>query len=86
MTLNEVIALPCTIDKVDVHAVSYSFAPSSSVPYDLDLKPVMLTESLSLILYAVLPPLKTTSNGLQVSVTVVYNTKGIKTIYIKVLI
>ena len=69
MTLNEVIALPCTIDKVDVHPVSYSFAPSSSVPYDLDLKPVMLTESRSLILSAVLPQLKATSYGLHDSVT-----------------
>jgi hypothetical protein len=84
MTLKEVIALPCF--RSDVHAVSYPFATSSSVPYEQDLKPVMLTESLSLILYAILSPLKTTSNGLQVSVTVVYNTKGIKTIYIKVLI
>lgn len=79
MTLNEVIALPCF--RSDVHAVSYPFATSSSVPYEQDPKPIMLTESLSVILYAVLPPLKTTSNGLQVSVTVVYNTKGIKTIY-----
>ena len=31
MTLNEVIALPCF--RSDVHAVSYPFATSSSVPY-----------------------------------------------------
>ncbi|MGH9977958.1 MAG: hypothetical protein ACRD8Z_19295 [Nitrososphaeraceae archaeon] len=36
----------------DVLAFSYSLATLSPVPYELDLKPVMLTESISLLLSA----------------------------------
>jgi hypothetical protein len=67
MTLIEDRALPGLWS--DVHAFSYSPTTLSPVSYELDLKPVMLTESRSLILSAVLPQLKATSYGLHDSVT-----------------